>query len=150
MPCLYCRKMSCLNGSRKLHFVQKIRLDRIILYLGPEGFFAHLRNFLQVLDLHIFRGAGGIFCAFAQFSAGIGPAHFLAETTRPLGRGCLPFSPPCFNVFVWSSIVTFVFLGFALFVPHESEAFFSLGLFRPSKMVAEIYWRSDERACSRR
>ena len=53
MPCLYCRKMSCLNGSRKLHFVQKIRLDRIILYLGPEGFFAHLRNFLQVLDLHI-------------------------------------------------------------------------------------------------
>ena len=55
MPCLYCRKMSCLNGSRKLHFVQKIRLDRIILYLGPEGFFAHLRNFLQVLDLHIFR-----------------------------------------------------------------------------------------------
>jgi hypothetical protein len=27
----------------------------------------------------------GIFCAFAQFSAGIGPAHFPAETTRPLG-----------------------------------------------------------------
>ena len=26
-----------------------------------------------------------------QFSAGIGPAHFLAETTRPLGRGCLHF-----------------------------------------------------------
>jgi hypothetical protein len=63
--------MSCLNGSRKLHFVQKIRLDRINKYLGPDG----------------------IFCAFAQFFAGIGPAHFLAETTRPLGRGCLPFSP---------------------------------------------------------
>ena len=45
MPCLYCRKMCCLNGSRKLHFVQKIRLDRIIKYLGPEGFFAHLRIF---------------------------------------------------------------------------------------------------------
>ena len=28
-----------------------------------------------------------------QFFAGIGPAHFLAETTRPLGRGCLQFSP---------------------------------------------------------
>ena len=56
MPCLYCRKMCCLNGSRKLHFVQKIRLDRIIKYLGPEGFFAHLRIFfLQVLDLLIFR-----------------------------------------------------------------------------------------------
>ena len=27
--------------------------------------------------------------------------------------------------FVWSSIVTFVFLGFALFLPHKSEAFFS-------------------------
>jgi hypothetical protein len=27
-----------------------------------------------------------------RFSAGIGPAHFPAETTRPLGRGCLPFS----------------------------------------------------------
>ena len=25
-----CRKMCCLNGSRKLHFVQKIRIDRII------------------------------------------------------------------------------------------------------------------------
>ena len=49
------RKMCCLNGSRKLHFVQKNRLGRIINYLGPEVFFAHLRNFLQVLDLHIFR-----------------------------------------------------------------------------------------------
>ena len=28
-----------------------------------------------------------------QFSAGIGPAHFLAETTRLLSRGCLQFSP---------------------------------------------------------
>ena len=54
MPCLYCRKMSCLNGSRKMHFVQKIRLNHIIKYLGPEDFFAHLRNFLQVLDLLIF------------------------------------------------------------------------------------------------
>ena len=26
-----------------------------------------------------------------QFSAAIGAAHFLAETTRPLGRGCLHF-----------------------------------------------------------
>ena len=31
-----------------------------------------------------------------RFSAGIGPAHFPAATTRPLGRGCLPFSP-CFE-----------------------------------------------------
>ena len=28
-----------------------------------------------------------------QFSAAIEAAHFPAETTRPLGRGCLPFSP---------------------------------------------------------
>ena len=34
----------------------------------------------------------------AQFFAGIGPAHFPAETTRPLGRGCLPFSP-CFTCY---------------------------------------------------
>ena len=27
----------------------------IIKYLGPDGFFAHLRNFLQVLNLLIFR-----------------------------------------------------------------------------------------------
>ena len=46
-------------------------LVHILIYLGPEV----------------------IFCAFAQFFAGIGPAHFPAETTRPLGRGCLPFSP---------------------------------------------------------
>ena len=32
-----------------------------------------------------------------RFSAGIGPAHFPAETTRPLGRGCLPFSPLSFR-----------------------------------------------------
>jgi hypothetical protein len=32
-----------------------------------------------------------------QFFAGIGPAHFPAVTTRPLGRGCLPFSPLYFR-----------------------------------------------------
>ena len=57
--------------SRKSHCVRKIIARRILIYLGPEV----------------------IFCAFAQFFAGIGPAHFPAETTRPLGRGCLPFSP---------------------------------------------------------
>ncbi len=39
--------------------------------LGAGGFSAHLRNFLQVLDLHIFRQKQ--------------PGHW--------GRGCLPFSP---------------------------------------------------------
>ena len=37
-----------------MHFVQKI-IACPILCLGPDGFSAHLRNFLQVLDLHIFR-----------------------------------------------------------------------------------------------
>ena len=41
--------------SRKSHCVRKIKLVRILIYLGPDGFSAHLRNFLQVLDLHIFR-----------------------------------------------------------------------------------------------
>ena len=58
-------------GSKKLHFVQKILLVDILTHMRPEV----------------------IFCAFAQFFAGIGPAHFPAETTRLLGRGCLPFSP---------------------------------------------------------
>ena len=70
------RKMCCLNGSRKLHFVQKIL--RVVKRLEIEPCYTLLVT-------------GGIFCAFAQFFAGIGPAHFLAETTRPLGRGCLHF-----------------------------------------------------------
>ena len=47
MPCLYCRKMCCLNGSKKLHFVQKIRLDRIVACLGPDGFFARSAIFCR-------------------------------------------------------------------------------------------------------
>ena len=35
-----------------------------------------------------------------RFSAGIGPAHFPAEMTRPLGRGHLPFSPLVY-LFIW-------------------------------------------------
>ncbi len=46
------RKMCCLNGSRKLHFVQKIRLDLNIF--GAGWIFRTKCNFLQVLDLHIF------------------------------------------------------------------------------------------------
>ena len=61
------RKMSCLNGSKKL-LTQKILQIRIV---GGCIDFPHE----------------------VRFSAGIGPAHFPAETTRPLGRGCLPFSP---------------------------------------------------------
>ena len=75
------RKMSCLNGSRKLHFVQKIKQVQI------------MRPF----------GAGLHFLRIAQFFAGIGPAHFPAETTRPLGRGCLPFSPT-FEI-IWIRLV---------------------------------------------
>jgi hypothetical protein len=62
-----CRKMCCLNGSRKL-LTQKILQIRIV---EVRMDFPHE----------------------VRFSAGIGPAHFPAETTRPLGRGCLPFSP---------------------------------------------------------
>jgi hypothetical protein len=53
-----CRKMCCLNGSRKL-LTQKILQIRIV---GGCKDFPHE----------------------VRFSAGIGPAHFLAETTRPL------------------------------------------------------------------
>ena len=53
------RKMSCLNGSKKL-LMQKILQIRIV---GGCIDFPHK----------------------VRFSAGIGPAHFPAETTRPLG-----------------------------------------------------------------
>ncbi len=59
-------------------FVQKIRLNHIIKYLGPEDFFAHLRNFLQVLDLHIFLQKQ--------------PGHW--------GRGCLHFHLLLYPFFV--------------------------------------------------
>ena len=42
-----------------------------------------------------------------------------------------------------------LFLGFALFLPPK-RTFSLLRLYRPSKMVAEIYWQSDTRARSRR
>ena len=62
-----CRKMCCLNGSRKL-LTQKILQIRIV---GVRMDFPHE----------------------VRFSAGIGPAHFLAETTRPLGPRLSAFSP---------------------------------------------------------
>ena len=40
-----------------------------------------------------------------EIIAGIGPAHFLAETTRPLGRGCLQFSPFFYIPFFVSQMV---------------------------------------------
>ncbi len=45
--------MCCLNGSRKLHFVQKIHLDTQTYNDTVEANFLR-SNFLQVLDLHIF------------------------------------------------------------------------------------------------
>ena len=35
-----------------------------------------------------------------RFSAGIGPAHFLAETTRPLGPRLSAFSPTCPSFYI--------------------------------------------------
>ena len=58
--------------------------------LYNKGFILGENGLVPIL---IYLGPEVIFCAFAQFFAGIGPAHFPAETTRPLGRGCLPFSP---------------------------------------------------------
>ena len=47
MPCLYCRKMCCLNGSRKLLTQKIIRVDEVTAmgisaeksHPGPEIFF---------------------------------------------------------------------------------------------------------------
>ena len=56
---------------------QKIAL-RAENYEGRQSWFNAVRT--QTIMIRSRR----IFCAFAQFFAGIGPAHFLAETTRPL------------------------------------------------------------------
>jgi hypothetical protein len=69
-----CRKMCCLNGSRKL-LTQKILQIRIV---GVRMDFPHE----------------------VRFSAGIGPAHFLAETTRPLGPRLSAFSPTCPSFYI--------------------------------------------------
>ena len=66
----------------------------------PIGFRKYALRAENNSSSHIMFGAGWIFCAFAQFSAGIGPAHFPAEMTRPLGRGHLPFSPLVY-LFIW-------------------------------------------------
>jgi hypothetical protein len=71
--------MCCPNGSKKL-LAQKILASQNV---GGRMDFLH--------EVHFF--------------AGIGPAHFPAVTTRPLGRGCLPFSPLCFNVFCHISLL---------------------------------------------
>ena len=118
------------------------------------------------------------FCAFAQFFAGIGPAHFpaafgmllsqhpmegapfmgtaLAAHKQPhWARRLLPFSPSLFHKFSNSLILDnrtgsgWSFLALPFFYSKDWSLFL-LMLFRPSKMVAEIYWRSDERARSRR
>jgi len=73
MPCLYCRKICCLNAAENCTSCRKYALT-VTLNIWVRMDFPHE----------------------VRFSAGIGPAHFPAATTRPLGRGCLPFSP-CFE-----------------------------------------------------
>ena len=98
-----------------MHFVQKIML--VPHFSSFSSFFREFSDsYWGRMD----------FLHEVQFSAGIGPAHFPAEMTRPLGRGHLPFLPTCFNVFVWSSMVTCLFLGFSPFSASRNEVFFSL------------------------
>ncbi len=68
------RKMCCPNGSRKL-LTQKIIIRS---YQAGPAYFPHE----------------------VRFSAGIGPAHFLAETTRPLGPRLSAFSPTCPSFYI--------------------------------------------------
>ena len=53
MPCLYCRKMCCLNGSRKLHFVQKISGPKLGRYIDPLYFLR--QQFSVAIEATIFR-----------------------------------------------------------------------------------------------
>ena len=59
-----------LNGDRKSHYVRKIKHVQIVTIWDRMDFLHEV-----------------------QFSAGIGPAHFLAETTRPLRPRLSAFSP---------------------------------------------------------
>ena len=76
-----CRKMSCLNGSRKLHFVQKIRLDRII-YLWPNGFSAR----------------SAIFCRYWTCSFSGSQARLLMPVPLPFLPNLNIYFHPTFNV----------------------------------------------------
>ncbi len=62
-----------------MHFVQKIiaRPSFFVLFVFFRNYFGDRMDFLHEV----------------RFFAGIGPSHFPAEKTRPLGRGLLPFSP---------------------------------------------------------
>jgi hypothetical protein len=63
--------MSCLNGSRKLHFVQKILRVDVFTCLGPAYFLLE-----------------------EQFFAGIGPAIFRIVRRAIEAHVSNPFSPP--------------------------------------------------------
>ena len=102
------RKMCCLNGSRKL-LTQKIMMVDIMTGFG-SAYFLHK----------------------VQFFAGIGPAHFPAETTRPLGRGCLPFSPKIKNLSILVKMASSL-SNFRLFRPFV--------LFRNYFLIHIIYYR---------
>ncbi len=138
-----------LNGDRKSHYVRKIKQVHIVTAWVRMDFLHEVHFSAAIGAAHFpadLRNAA--LSAFEEGAPFMGTA--LAAYKQCIGPRLSAIFAYFFQCFVWSNIVTFVFLGFALFVPHESEAFFSLGLFRPSKMVAEIYWQSDERASSRR
>ncbi len=68
-------------------------------------------------------GTEWIFCTKCNFLLPLRQLIFRQKQPGHWGRGCLPFLPTSFNVFVWSSIVTFVFLGFALFSSYKGGLF---------------------------
>ena len=66
----------------------------------------------------------GFFARSAIFCCHWG-STFSGRNNQAIGPRLSAIFTYFFQCFVWSSIVTFVFLGFALFLPHKSEAFFS-------------------------
>ena len=92
-----------------------------------------------------------------QFFAGIGPAHFPAETTRPLGRGCLPFSPSLYLVLsrlcfrhskcavqsyekqIWHCPNLSVFVGFCQFLSVFGTMLFFAAKLRKRKLAMSVY-----------
>jgi hypothetical protein len=55
-PGHFCRKMCCLNGSKKLHFVQKIRPAPSISKYGQAIIFRTQCDFLLTIEVSTFSG----------------------------------------------------------------------------------------------
>ena len=90
---------------RRWASIARLSIRKIVASMATKNCFAEniclslplFRPFRLFVFFRNYNGGRMAFLHEVQFFAGIGPAHFPAVTTRPLGRGCLPFSPLYFR-----------------------------------------------------